>query len=102
MAKRPMATRPQRRAVVDPDSVPEIICDGLFNVSVVGSFATLTFTHTRAEPTALLRDGTIDPDYVVRARIVLPTNSFLALRTVLEQVIQKADVSAPPSDGFKH
>jgi hypothetical protein len=97
-----MAKRPQTPLVVDPDSIPETLCDGIFNVSIVGSFATLTFTHVRAEPSALLKDGTIDPHYVVRARIVLSINNLLALRDVLDRVIQKPDVPAPPSGGVKH
>ena len=71
----------------------------MFNVSVVGSLATLTFTHVRPEPTALLRDGTINPNSVVRARIVLTINNLLALRDLLDRVIQKTDIPAPPSGG---
>jgi hypothetical protein len=98
-----MANQPQQPPVLDPDSVPEIICDGMFNVSVVGSLATLTFTHVRPEPTALLRDGSIKPNSVVRARIVLTINNLVALRDLLGRVIQKPDVPAPPSGGLtKH
>ena len=35
-----MANQPQQPPVIDPDNVPELICDGMFNVSVVGSLAT--------------------------------------------------------------
>ena len=90
-----MANQPQQPPVIDPDNVPEIICDGMF----VGSLATLTFTHVRPEPTALLRDGTINPNSVVRARIVLTINNLLALRDLLDRVIQKPDIPAPPSGG---
>jgi hypothetical protein len=95
-----MAKRPQQPLVADPDSVPEIICNGVFNMSVVGSLATLTFTHVRPEPTALLIDGTIKPSSVVRARIVLTINNLVALRDLLDNVIQKPDVPAPPSGGL--
>jgi len=94
-----MVNKPRQPPVTDPDRVPEVICDGMFNVSVTGSFATLTFTHVRPEPTALLRDGTISPNSVVRARIVLTINNLVALRDLLDKVIQKPDVPAPPSGG---
>jgi hypothetical protein len=98
--REPMAKRPQQQLVTDPDSVPEIICNGMFNVSVVGSLATLTFTHLRPEPTALLRDGSIKPSSVVRARIVLTINNLVALRDLLDHVILKPDMPAPPSGGL--
>jgi hypothetical protein len=37
-----MADQPEQPEVIDPDNVPEILCDGQFNVSVVGDLATLT------------------------------------------------------------
>jgi hypothetical protein len=40
-----MADQPQQLSAIDPDNVPEILCDGMFNVSVAGNLATLTFTH---------------------------------------------------------
>jgi hypothetical protein len=94
-----MANQPEQPPVIDPDNVPEIVCDGRFNISVTGSLATLTFTHVRPDPTALLRDGTVNPNSVVRARIVLTIQNLAALRDLLDRVIQRPEVPAPPSGG---
>jgi hypothetical protein len=48
-----MADEPQKPEVIDPDCVPEVICDGQFNVSITGNLATLTFTHVRPDPTMM-------------------------------------------------
>ena len=74
---------------VDPDKVPEVFCAGQFNVSFATSgFCTMTFTHLRAKAGSLLDAGQIDMESVVRARIVMPMDSMIALRNLLNAVIQ--------------
>jgi hypothetical protein len=75
-----MADQPRQPEVVDPDCVPEIICDGQFNVSITGNLAMLTFTHVRPDPTIMFRDGRIEPKSIVRARIVMTLPNLAALR----------------------
>src|SRR5262245_29140611 len=42
-----MADQPQQPEVIDPDNVPETLCEGMFNVSFAGPNAVITFTHIR-------------------------------------------------------
>jgi hypothetical protein len=39
----------QAPRTVDPDRIPETVCDGPFNVLYSSGRATLTFTHTRPQ-----------------------------------------------------
>jgi hypothetical protein len=94
-----MADEPQVPIVTDPDNVPEMLCDGPFNVTVAGQFVTLTFTHGRPDATALLRDGTIDFRSIVRARIVTSLNNSVALRDLLNRIIQDPGTPLPPAAG---
>jgi len=94
-----MTDQSQQPPVTDPENIPEILCDGQLNVSIVGNFATLTFTHVRADATRLFGDGTIDPKAVVRARIVISVANLVAFRDLLNRVIQSPDVPAPPAGG---
>jgi hypothetical protein len=94
-----MADQPEQPEVIDPDNVPEILCDGQFNVSVVGDLATLTFTHVRPESAALFRGARIEMKSIVRARIVVTTTNLAALRDLLNRVIQAPDTPAPPAGG---
>ena len=89
----------QQPPATDPDNVPEILCDGMFNVSVLGTLATLTFTHVRPDAEAMLQRGAMDMRSVVRARIVITLNNLVALRDLLNKVIQTPDVPAPPAGG---
>ena len=94
-----MTNQPQQLTVTDPDNVPELFCDGPFNVSILGNLAFLTFTHVRPDATRLLRDGTVEPQSVVRARIVITVENLTALRDLLNRVIQAPDTPAPPAGG---
>jgi hypothetical protein len=94
-----MANQPQQIPVTDPENVPEVLCDGQLNVSVMGNFATLTFTHVRPDATALFRDGTMEPRAIVSARIVITVENLIALRDLLNRVIQSPDTPAPPAGG---
>jgi hypothetical protein len=92
--------KPKPPIVTDPDNVPEVLCDGPFNVTVAGPFVSLTFTHGRPDATVLFRDGTIDVKAVVRARIVAPMNNLVAMRDLLNRIIQ--DTPVPPAGGTQH
>jgi hypothetical protein len=94
-----MVDQPQQPEAIDPDSVPEILCDGQFNVSITGGLATLTFTHARPDPTIMFRDARIEAKSVVRARIVVTVANLVALRDLLNRVIQAPDTPAPPAGG---
>jgi hypothetical protein len=88
----------QGPTITDPDNVPETLCDGQFNVAVHGPFATLTFTQMRAEPDALFKNGTINPQVVVRARITITQEKLVALRDLLNRIVTKQpDIPAPPA-----
>jgi hypothetical protein len=97
-----MTDEPKPPIVTDPDNVPEMLCDGPFNVTTAGHFVTLTFTHARPDATALLRDGTIDFKATVRARIVISTNNLVAMRDLLNRIIQDPGTPAPPAGGTQH
>jgi hypothetical protein len=94
-----MTNQPQQLTVTDPDNVPELLCDGQFNVTIAGNLAILTFTHVRPDATRLFRDGTVEPKAVVRARIAITVENLAALRDLLNQVIQAPDTPAPPAGG---
>ena len=85
--------------VIDPDNIPEIFSDGQMNVTIRGPLALITFTHVRAHPTPLCRDGTIEPLAVVTARIAVTRSNLVALRDLLNRVITTPDEPAPPAGG---
>jgi len=97
-----MANEHKPPTVTDPDNVPEVLCEGQFNVAVVGPSATLTFTHVRPDAAALFRDGTIDFKAIVRARIVVPINNLVGLRDLLNRIIQDPGTPVPPAGGTQH
>jgi hypothetical protein len=94
-----MADPPKQPTVIDPDNVPEMLCDGQFNVAVTGQYATLTFTHARPDVAVMFRDGLIDPKSIVRARIVTSMNNLVALRDLLNRIIQDPGTPVPPAAG---
>jgi hypothetical protein len=85
--------------VADPDNIPEALCDGQFNVSVLGQLATLTFTNVRPDAGDMFGTGAINTKAVVRARIVLTWGNLVSLRDLLNRIIQTPDVPAPPAGG---
>jgi hypothetical protein len=97
-----MSNQQQQPEAIDPDSVPETVCDGQFNVSVTGGLATLTFTHIRPDPTVMFRDARIEGKSIVRARIVITIANLVALGDLLSQVIKSPDTPAPPAGGPTH
>jgi hypothetical protein len=82
--------------VIDPDNVPEIICDGRLNVHWAVGRATITFTHNRPRTKPLLEDGQVEFDAVVRARIATSVANILALRDLLNRIFPEGQsVDAP-------
>ncbi len=97
-----MDDMPKPPIVTDPDNVPEVLCDGPFNVTVTGPFVTLTFTHGRPDITALFRDGKTDFKAITRARIVTPMNNLIAMRDLLNRIIQDPSTPVSPAGGTQH
>jgi len=75
--------------VVDPDNVPELVCNGQFNVSVRGNLATLTFTQVRPDAAQMFAQEVMVSQAVVRARIVLPLANLKALVDLLTTATHK-------------
>jgi hypothetical protein len=94
-----MADQPQQPPVTDPYSVRETVCDGQFNVSITGNLATLTFTHMRPNPGPMFAEGRIETTAVVRARIVTTLDNLVALRELLNRVIQEPGTPVPAAGG---
>jgi hypothetical protein len=88
--------------ITDPDNVPEAMCDGPFNVTVNGPFVTLTFTHGRPDAIVLFRDGTINFKATVRSRIVTSMNNLIAMRDLLNRIIQDPGTLVSPAGGTQH
>jgi hypothetical protein len=102
-----MANQPQQPPVIDPDNIPEILCDGQFNISISSAgFATLTFTHIRPEPGPMFEKGQVISRAIVRARIVTPQANLAALRDLLISLSQAAAHTTDPTPatggGTKH
>src|SRR2546430_10347661 len=97
-----MADEPKQPTVTDPDSVPETVCDGQINVAVAGPITTLTFTHVRPDAGIMFQDGRSDPKSIVRARIVIPINNLIALRDLLNRLIQDPSTQAPTAGSTRH
>jgi len=73
----------------DPDTVPETLCIGKFNIAFNNAgLATLTFTHVRPKAGDLLDNGQIIEESVVRARIVTTGDNLIALRDLLNNLIK--------------
>lgn len=87
-------TKPAKLPVIDPDSVAEALCDGRFHIHPHGNLATITFTHTRPIVGDLF-DGRGNFEEVVRARITMTLNNFVALRNLLNDVIKDGGNQIP-------
>ena len=97
-----MADEPTQPPVIDPDNVPETLCDGQINVAVAGPFATLTFAHVRPDVGVMFRDGRSDPKSIVRIRIIIPMNNLIALRDLLNRLIQDPSTQVPATGSTRH
>jgi hypothetical protein len=95
-----MSIVPQEPPAVDPDNVPETLCIGRLNLSVgPGPLATLTFTHVRNKTGPLIDNSQIEPESVVRARIVTTLENLAALKDLLNTVIQDPASPAASAGG---
>ena len=88
--------QPQDPAATDPDNVPELLCIGKLNVSVAAGLATMTFTHVRQKAGPLLDRTSFEPESVVRARIVTTVENMVALRDVINGILNQIQVEAQP------
>ena len=86
-----MTDQPQQPEVIDPDNVPETLCEGMFNISFTGPLAVITFTHPRPEAGPLFT-GTVNPKLIVRSRIVTSVPNLVVLRDLLNSVIASVTV----------
>jgi len=96
-------TNPQIPPAQDPDNAPEIFAAGPTNCLVFGPMAMLTFTHIRHDSGDLFQ-GTqpAKTATIVRARIIMPTESLAELRGLIDTVLANADtpqVGASTSPG---
>jgi hypothetical protein len=91
-----MSNGPQQPPVIDPDNIPEILCDGRFNIHPHGNLATLTLTTARPRASELF-NGTIKNEEIVRARITMTIDNWAALKDLLARVIQSPNVPTPPA-----
>jgi hypothetical protein len=90
----------QEPPAVDPDNIPETLCIGRFNLAVgPGPLATLTFTHVRNKTGPLVDSSQIDPESVVRARIVITLENLAALRDLLNSIIKDPATPAASAGG---
>ncbi len=90
---------PKEPPTVDTDNVPETLCLGRFNLSISPPLATLTFTHQRPRIGPLIDNGAIEPESVVRARIVIGLDNLAALRDLLNKVFQEKEAGAAIHSG---
>jgi hypothetical protein len=90
---------PKEPPTVDIDNVPETLCLGRFNLSISPPLATLTFTHLRPRIGPLVASGAIEPECVVRARIVVSLDNLVALRDLLNKVFQEKEAGAATHGG---
>jgi hypothetical protein len=82
---------------IDPDSVPEIICDGPFHI-LPGSLSTITFTHGRPETSQLFNQNSVNRENIVRARIILTIDNLIQLRDLLNRLLP-ASTETPAATG---
>jgi hypothetical protein len=95
-----MAT-PPTFPTIDPDNVPETLCDGRFYLTWSGRLGTLTFTCVRPKADVLFDQGKVNNVGIVRARIVMSIENLVALRDMLTASI-KVQPGAEPSPIMKH
>jgi hypothetical protein len=77
----------QTPRTVDPDRIPETLCDGRFHIRQHNNYATLTFTHARPIISDLFDSNTLVFEEVVRARITMSLQNVAQLRDLLIRVI---------------
>jgi hypothetical protein len=89
-----------RTACKRPGQCPRDSLHRTFNLAVgPGPLATLTFTHVRNKTGPLIDQSQIDPESVVRARIVTTLENLAALRDLLNTMIQDPATPAANAGG---
>ena len=79
---------------IDPDNVPEVLCEGRLYLTWSGDLATLTFTHARPKAGPLLGSDQLELESIVRARVVMKLGNMIALRDLLNDKI-RTDQTVP-------
>jgi hypothetical protein len=98
-----MPKKPTQLQIEYPDRVPELLCNGRFNVYTTGDLATLTFTHIRPDATIMFQEGIVKPRCVVRARVVITLANLRELRDLLNKITQTPNVPATTTgDVIRH
>jgi hypothetical protein len=88
-----------RVPTLDPDNVPELLCEGPANIHWLGQLVTMTFTHVRPDATRLFgAQSAVIPEQVVRARVTMSLPNIIGLRELLDRVV-KADITQTPTGG---
>jgi len=86
---------------IDPDNVPETLCDGPFYLTWSGRLGTLTFSCVRPKADVLFGQGKVNSTTIVRARVVMTVENLVALREALTASI-KVEPGAAPTPIMKH
>jgi hypothetical protein len=87
---------------VDACNVPETLCIGKINLaSGPGPLMTLTFTNVRPKAGPLFDANRIEPESVVRARIVTTMDNLIALRDLLNSSLQQTPAPSASSEAVK-
>jgi hypothetical protein len=83
MTQPPHEQQQSQPPAVDPDNIPETLCNGRFYLTWQGNLGTLTFTQYRPKTSVLFESDRIDDESIVRARIVMTSTGMAALRDLL-------------------
>jgi hypothetical protein len=75
-------------SVTDPQNVAEILVNGPVNLTVMGQFATMTFTTVRPNLNQAFKGQAKDYSAVVTARVTMPLEMLAQLRTLLNSNVQ--------------
>src|SRR5262245_21514815 len=101
MAQRPKPKQKRTPSVIDPDLIPETLCQGPFQLHhIAGDIAVITFTHTRPQSDPLFETGIAENEFVVRARLAMNNANLRALRDFLNKRVKNVESAAAiPSSG---
>ena len=83
-------------SVEDPNAIAETFANGPFNLNILGSVATLTFTSVRPDVTKMFSGNANDLSAIVVSRLTMPVEHLVQLRQLLAQVIVEPS-SMPPA-----
>jgi hypothetical protein len=88
MPRPPIQSQQPIPQITDPDSIPETLCLGPFNLAIMGPLAVFTFTHLRAEVDSLVRQGVVNPTAIVRSRIVIAADDLTTVRDIIDNTLR--------------